>query len=189
MQLSIVIPAFSINEELMKIALDCARSLRDWVDEIVISEDADRYWKELHDISDTYLLHPRLGYTKNVNLGWRAARGEYVMQISADCELMRGDPRALCIADRVISPRVIASESDPPWGRLSGACFVVPRSTTDIMGMLDESVDWAHNPDVEYFQRLNTREACCGTEYSVVFRHAAASPGPFVRASGGYVGR
>jgi glycosyltransferase involved in cell wall biosynthesis len=189
MQLSVVIPAFSLNEELMKIALCCAKSFRDCVDEIVISEDADVYWKELHDISDNYLIHPRLGYTKNVNMGWKVARGEYVMQVSADCELLRGNPRDLCVSDRVYSPRVIASESDPPWGRLSGACWVAPRSVTDVVGMLDETTDWAHSPDVEYFQRLNTRNNCCGTEYSVVLRHAAASPGPFVRASGGYSGR
>ena len=33
------------------LALICAKSLRDQVDELIITEDADQYWPELHQVS------------------------------------------------------------------------------------------------------------------------------------------
>src|SRR5437660_1443636 len=102
--LSAVIPAFSADQGLAEIALKTAESIRPQVQELVISDDGDRYWPELHRVSDIYLIHPRLGYTKNSNLGWRVASGDYVIQVNSDAVLTEGDLTDLCIPDTIASP-------------------------------------------------------------------------------------
>ena len=187
--LSLVIPAFSVSMELKNITLNCIESFRPYVDEVIVSDDSDIYWRDLHHASDQYLLHPRMGYTKNLNMGWRLARGEYVLHASGDCRLIAGNPLDLCIPNTVTSPRVQAVESDPPRGNLSGACFLAPKSVTDKIGMMDVGVDWNNNPDLEYFGRLKNHSIPTVVIQDVIVSHAAASPGPFVLSKDMYKGR
>lgn len=101
--LSVVIPAWSGTPELVEMTLNLAKQVKTMCDELVISEDGV-YTRELHEVADIYLLHPRLGHGSNLNLGFRASTGEYVALLDSDIEIVSGDIRDLCVPGRVTSP-------------------------------------------------------------------------------------
>src|SRR5579859_6760238 len=146
MKLSAIIPCFSVTEELKDMALDCAKRIRDQVDELIITEDADQYWPELHQIADHYLLHPRLGYIKNSNLAWKMATGA---QINSDALLVEGNMRDLMV-DGIGIPYVVEAmqQNRASTSQAIGIFFVVPRPVFERYGMWDTGLGDDYNTEL-----------------------------------------
>ena len=152
MKLSAVIPCFSVTEELKDMALKCAKSIRDQVDELIIAEDADIYWHDLHQISDVYVVHPRLDYKKNCNLGWKLATGDFVLQANSDSFLIEGNLQDLCI-DGIGIAWCEETGNEIHLSQAMGAFFVTPRSFFEQLGGWDNVKE--HVWDFSLFNKLS----------------------------------
>jgi GT2 family glycosyltransferase len=98
------------------------------------------------------------GYGRNVNLGLRLARGDYIAVVNNDCRVTSGDVYDLCVAETVVSPLIIGErqgfgESIEPGG-FHGCFWVVPRTVLDRVGPLDERFERAYWEDDDFLARL-----------------------------------
>lgn len=91
------------------------------------------------------------GFTKNVNLGLRAARGDYLAIVNSDMEWLNGYWSDLCIPRVVTSPKV-NNQAQYFWG----CFFVIPHEVYQKVGPLDERF-FLYCSDTDYVCRL--REA------------------------------
>jgi len=187
MKLSAVIPCFSVTEDLKDMALDCAKRIRDQVDELIITEDSDRYWSDLHQIADHYLLHPRLGYTKNSNLGWKMATGNYVAQINSDALLLEGNMRDLMV-EGIGVPWVIEAmqQNRGSTSQAIGIFFVVPRPVFEKWGVWD--VTFGDDYNTELLDRYQFHGNPLIRIDSVKVSHPLGGATSY-RALGGFTGR
>lgn len=176
-RLSIIIPTFTVSEDLLAMALVCANSFRPFVDEMIICEDTNSYIKELHDISDIYITHPNYQLAANANLGWKASSGDYISQASADTVLLEGDPHVLCLPDVFSMPQVLRRNVTETccYFVLSRAMYV----SHSPYGLWDEDLKWA-GTDTALFNKFPDR----AMDHSVIIDTENASPGSSVRARG-----
>jgi glycosyltransferase involved in cell wall biosynthesis len=98
------------------------------------------------------------GYGRNVNIGLRLARADYLAVANNDCRLTEGDIYDLCVPETVTSPLVIGErqglgESIEPGG-FHGSFWVVPRPVLDRVGLLDERYEGAYWEDDDLLARL-----------------------------------
>ena len=150
MKISLVIPTYTLNKELEELAIRCALSYRDQVDELIISEDGGFFSPELYKLSDLYILgKENVGFTKNVNRGWKNARGDYVMVVNSDTWLMKGKLLDLCVEDKITSPIIGNQYID----RLAGCFWCAPKEITKIRGYLLENMK-TYSSDSEYDNRV-----------------------------------
>lgn len=175
MIVSLVIPTFTVNEDLLAMALICANSFRPFVDELIICEDTNSYIKELHEISDIYITHPNYQMAKNANQGWRAARGDYIGGTSADSFLVRGNPRDLCIPDALVMPQVLRRNVTQ-----TSCFFIVHRPLYERLGMWNETLKWS-GTDTDLFGRYEKHSQM---NPEVIIDTENASPGSSYRARG-----
>lgn len=142
MGLQIVIPTYTTNDHLEKMAYDFATSYKQQGAKIIICEDGQRASKWLMDLADHYIYNKdNVGFTKNVNRGWKYALAngaEYVGIVNSDTYWLSGNLDDLCIPDTVTSP-VLENQT---FGnkQVRGSFFVVPRTVSDKIGFLDESM-------------------------------------------------
>ena len=149
-KISAVIPCYTLNKELERLALWCAASIREQVDELIIVEDGGMFSPKLMEIADKYLYYKdNRGFTKNVNRGWKAAEGEYVMIISSDTQWESGNLVDLCIPGKITSP----VPSNQTIERLAGCWWVAPAEVTKDRGYLLEEMH-TYSSDSEYDQRV-----------------------------------
>jgi GT2 family glycosyltransferase len=152
MSISVVIPAYTLNVDLETMCYNCARGYRGFADELIIVEDGGRNSPALRKLADKYIRHPdNVGFTKNCNMGWKEATGDYVFIVNSDTYIQNGNYEDLCIPGKVTSPRyprMIRME-----GFLCGSFFVVPREVTESRGMLDERYRTYYSDD-DYGQRV-----------------------------------
>jgi len=162
MSLSIVIPTYTLNLDLKNMAMTCAKSYK--CDELIITEDAGGYDRELRDIADTYIYNNRNGgFTVNVNRGWRQATGDFVAIVSSDTFLVSGDLKDLCIEGKVTSPAI---ENQNIEG-LAGSFFVVHKSCPKF---LNETMKTYYS-DEEYKER--TKDLFVKVPSVVIHHHQA----------------
>lgn len=150
-KISMVIPCYTLNEELEEMAIHCAASYRSQVDEMIIIEDGGRSSKTLANIADIYYYHKEnLGFTKNVNAGWSLSTGDYTMIVSSDTFLLHnGNLNELCLPGVVSSPHITNQSIE----RLAGPFFVVPKEIKEERGMLLEEMK-IYCSDSEYDHRV-----------------------------------
>jgi len=150
MKISAVIPTYTLNKDLEKVANITISEIRSKVDEIIIVEDGGMYSPWLQSNSDKYLYHSKnVGFTKNVNLGLQIAEGEYIAVVSSDISQIIGEIDDLCIPGRVTSP--ITKNQDVPL--LAGHFFVIPRTVLDERGFLNDSMR-IFCSDADYEERI-----------------------------------
>ncbi len=185
--ISAVLPCFTVNEELKNMALDCAKRIRDQVDELIITEDSDVYWPELQQISDIYMLHPRLGYLKNCNLGWRVASGDFVLHINSDALYLEGKLQDLCV-NGIGIPQCIETGNEWHTSTAMSGFFMVPKSVYQRLGGWDEK----STPDGTWSPELFDRYRIGGVEFigvrMVRISHPRAGATSY-RSLGDYKGR
>lgn len=150
MKISMVIPTYTIDSELEELAIVCALSYREQVQELIICEDGGKFSEELSKIADLYVYGKKNeGFTKNVNKGWRLSTGDYTMIVNSDTQLLDGDLKDLCIPARVTCP--IAKTENVPY--FWGTFFCVPRPVKEMYGLLDERM-LMYGSDSEYEKRI-----------------------------------
>jgi len=150
--LSIVIPTYTITQELEEVAVSCILSLAGdmAIHEIIVTEDGGFFSPQLMELADVYIYNKgNRGFTLNVNQGWRAATGDFVAIVNSDITLREGELSSLCIPGKVTSP-VTINESQP---RLAGHFFVVPKEVKEERGMLMEEMR-LYCSDSEYDARV-----------------------------------
>jgi glycosyltransferase involved in cell wall biosynthesis len=183
MQLSLVIPAYTVSPELKEVLLRAIHSLEGQVDEIVVSEDSDIHDPDVAAAVDVYDVHARKGYTSNSNYGWQLAKGDYVLHMNSDAYWLSGDPRILCMPNTITSPRCREDEWQG-WGPvLNGACFMVPREVSDKFGMFDTHWEHRNAPDRSMFDMYKRNGVEVVLAPPCWVSHASGSPS--IRAIGG----
>ncbi len=149
-ELSLVVPAYTIYKELEEMTLHCIASYRAYVDEVILVEDGGIFSKELKDASDVYIYYKdNAGFTKNVNRGWEVARGDFVAIVSSDTHLLSGNLRDICVPGKVTSPTI--GNQHIPF--LAGPFWCTPREVTEDRGMLLEEMH-TYCSDSEYDHRV-----------------------------------
>lgn len=147
---TIIIPTYTANKYLEDMAVRCAQSYRPYCDDMIICEDGQNYSKQLMKIADTYIYNRKnLGFTGNVNRGWRFSPSEYVGIVSSDTYLVHGNPRDLCIPNKVTSPLIENQRIE----NLAGPFWVTPKSITEKVGYLIEGMKTYYS-DTEYDRRV-----------------------------------
>ena len=143
--LDIVIPTYTPNASLENMAMECVKSYKGH-GRIIVVEDGQEYSDKLRELADVYIYDKKnVGFTKNVNRGWRYATAEWVAIISSDTYLVSGDLKDLCIKGKVTSPVVV--NQDIPG--LTGSFFVVHK---DCPKYLIETMRTFYS-DTEYVER------------------------------------
>jgi GT2 family glycosyltransferase len=179
-RLSLIVPTYSINDSLTKMAVDCVKSYKNQVDEVVISEDSGIYREELYELADIYVLHPNVGYSKNTNMAWKVATGDFALVVNSDTTLQEGSLGDLCIANTVASPLMIENSSHAS-GNISGACFCVGRNIFQD-GMFDEHTTVFNGADTVLFNNYWNRGVKSMVVSTVKVVHISGTPGPSLRA-------
>jgi len=145
--LSIVIPSYNISGQIRQVTYDCIKSYREFADELIFCEDGGNFDATFMALSDTYIYnHHNVGYTANVNRGWKYAKGDFVAIVGTDTYLKEGNLKDLCIEGRVTSPEIVNQRIDG----LSGSFFVVPK---DCPKYLIETMKTYYS-DEEYARRI-----------------------------------
>jgi len=149
-KISVVIPTYTLNKELENFAIRAILSYKEQADEIVVTEDSGMFSHDIFQLADIYIYgKENVGFTANVNRGWRNANGEYTMIVNSDTYLMKGNLSDLCIPNMVTSPEIKNQYID----RLAGPFFVIPRTVKEERGMLIEAMK-TYSSDSEYDERV-----------------------------------
>jgi glycosyltransferase involved in cell wall biosynthesis len=149
-KLSVVIPTYTLDEGLEKMAIDCLKSYRYYADEIIVTEDGGKFSPQLLALADVYCyFHENKGFTVNVNRGWKIAKGDFVAIASSDTYLVEGDLKKLMVEGRVTSPEIV-NQFIPA---LAGPFFVVPKEIAKERGYLMEEMK-IYCSDSEYDHRV-----------------------------------
>jgi len=148
---TLVVPTYTLSTELEEMALECVKSHRDQVDQVIISEDGGRYSKKLRSCADIYIYTKKNeGFTKNVNKAWKMSTSDYTLIVNSDAYLESGNLVDLCTTPNVTCPYV---EGDTTTSGFTGTYFVVPKETLGKYGMLDERLR-TFGSDGDYFERI-----------------------------------
>lgn len=149
-KISLVIPTYTISKHLEKEALFAIASYKDQVDELIVTEDAGMFSPAIMTLADRYIYNSiNQGFTKNVNTGWKAATGDFVMIVNSDTTLHKGNLEDLCIPGHVTSPVIVNQYID----RLAGPFWCTPKEVTEALGMLLEPMR-TYSSDSEYDERV-----------------------------------
>ena len=142
MELTILIPTYTGSDKLERMTYDFATTYKQQGAKIIICEDGQRQSKWLMDMADVYIYNKdNVGFTKNVNRGWKYAianGADYVGIVNSDTYWISGNLDDLCIPNMVTSPKF--NNQDFPKVQLRGSFFVVPKTISDEIGYLDESM-------------------------------------------------
>ena len=104
-KITVMIPTYTLSKELEEMAIRCALSYREQADQLIICEDGGLFSPTLMELADTYIISTdNVGFTKNVNNGWRYSDGDFTAIVSSDTTLMKGDIHDLCVKGKVTSP-------------------------------------------------------------------------------------
>lgn len=151
MSLDIVIPAYTKDAFLEDMLIRCIKSYRGQA-KIIVSEDGGIFSEKVSNECDSYLWNRQnLGFTKNVNRGWRYSTADYTAIINSDTELSEGNLSDLCIPGKVTSPSVINQDMDG----MCGSFFVVPKDISK-EGLLREEMITYYS-DTEFAVRHKDR--------------------------------
>ena len=149
-KISMVIPCYTKTKELEEQALMAIASYKDQVDELIVIEDGQMFSSKLMEASDIYIYNKNnIGFTANVNRGWRMANGEYVCIVNSDTILREGDLNDLCTPGKVTSPLIVNQYID----RLAGPFWCSSREVTKKYGYLMEEMVM-YSSDSEYDERV-----------------------------------
>lgn len=153
MKLTMVIPTFTLTKEVEDRTVKAIDSYRDYIDELIITEDGGNYSKTLQSLSDTYIYNKENeGFTANVNRGWRFSTGDFTAIVNSDTYRVAGDLRDLCVEGCVTSPKSWNEPLDNHTVML-GYFFVVPKEIKKERGLLMEDMKM-YGSDSEYQERI-----------------------------------
>lgn len=104
MKLSIVIPCWLRNAELVQLFNNCIRSIEKWTEdyELILVDNGSEYGQDcIMANADIYVRNKQnLGYAPAVNQGFRLAKGDYVAVMNDDIEVYRNWAENLMLASK-----------------------------------------------------------------------------------------
>jgi len=101
-----------------------------------------------HD--ELILVWNQIGFSKAVNIGFKLAKGDYIVMASDDAYILEGTLADLCVPNTVTSPMVNGVKQD-----FSGVMWCVPRNIYEQYGMLDEGYsNGIYFEDEDYWMML-----------------------------------
>lgn len=148
---TVVIPTYTLNRDLETMAYNCAKSYKEFADELIICEDGGRQSKPLIQLADQYIYHDNWGFTENVNEGWGRANGDYVFIVNSDTYIESGNFEDLCIPGHVTSPKMAGHTRQGEF--LNGAFWVAPKEVTKERGTLNPVYKMYFSDD-DYYVRV-----------------------------------
>lgn len=148
MRSSIVIPTYTLTRDLETMAYNCAKSYKEFADQLIICEDGGRQSKALMQLADEYIFHDNWGFTENVNEGWSRAKGDYVFIVNSDTYIESGNYEDLLVPGHVTSPKMAGHTRDGTY--LNGAFWVAPKEVTKERGMLNPLYKMYYSDDDYY---------------------------------------
>ena len=175
MRLSLIVPTYTVNQNLLEITLRCLTSFRAYVDELIVCEDTNAYVRELHDLADIYITHKNMQMAGNSNMGWRAATGDYIASAGADTVLVEGDLKWLCVPGKFNMPQVLRRNVTE-----TSCCFVMHRDMYNKYGLWEPEAKW-QGTDTYLF---NKYRPFMQMDHRVIIDTENSSPGSFQRAYG-----
>lgn len=131
--ISVIIPHWSLNEELDLLLEHCVKSLD--ADEIIV------------------VINDGIGFGKAVNQGLRLANGEYLFVVNNDTVVLDGDLKDMCVPDTVTVPRINGQVDDMPR-----AFYCMARSVYELIGGYDERFKMGYFEDDDFITRLHRHE-------------------------------
>lgn len=130
MRLSVVIPHVPLSDHHAGLLNTCVKSI-DGADEVIV------------------VVNDAIGFAKAVNIGMKAATGDYVCVVNNDIKVVGGHIQRLCVPKTVTSPMLNGTKQDF-WG----CFFCVPREIIDAIGYLDERFEKSYFEDDDYIIRI-----------------------------------
>jgi glycosyltransferase involved in cell wall biosynthesis len=134
-KISVVLPVYICNQELLQLTRNCLYSICDELDELIIVDDySPQSTKEFEPVATKIIHHKeRMGYIKSANDGFKRAKGDYICLVCNDTKLLRGTLQDLC--NEGYSFPVIQNKAIPFW---DGAFYCFPRK---LKGLYDEQFE------------------------------------------------
>lgn len=172
--ISVVITTYTLNRDLETMAYNCAKSYKEFADELIICEDGGRQSHALQEVADLYVYHDNWGFTENVNSGWGSAHGDYVFIVNSDTYIESGNYEDLCVPGTVTSPKMAGHIREGEF--LNGAFWVSPKEVTHERGYLNPRYKMYYSDD-DYYERVKDifRQV-----NSVVIRHVYGATTSFL---------
>lgn len=169
-EVSIVIPTHNNCQRLLRPALESLAQTTNLTDgrvEIIVvadgcTDDTVAYCQKL---GVRVVINPvQLGYTKSCNLGSKHARGEYLIQLNDDIEMLHGWPTDrwlnLLLDPFKCDPQVGATGAFKKWCPhakhpfLLGFCLCMRRATWEGLGGYDEAFSPGYGEDTDICIRI-----------------------------------
>jgi len=168
-KISIIIPTYNHLEDALKPCIDSILRNTDMsnVQLIVVAngcKDGTKDYLEALDCPvDVVWFDEGIGYTKSTNAGIKAARGEYLLLLNNDTEIINS-PKNQWI-DRLVAPLNGDSQigmthcltlTSPEVGKEFGVffCAMIPRKIFDKIGPLDEIFSPGFGEDIDFCMKL-----------------------------------
>ena len=181
-KISIIIPCYFANEDLISVTERCLHSLMPTTLEVIIVDDGSPLKPEF--IYDIKIIEAKEngGYAKAVNAGLKESTGEILIVCNNDVEFF--DPHWL---KQLIKPlftgydisSVRTTDSDG-WevedkiteGDKFGSIWAMKRSTYEILGGLDEGYGKGYFEDLDYHRRAEQNNLKIGKNHASFVYHA-----------------
>lgn len=181
--ISIIIPAYYYNQELVDMTADCLYSIYATTDddyEIILVDDGSPI-RALHEVSDIDIRLPdNQGYSAAVNAGLEAADGEIIIIGNNDLifenNWLRGllkvldegfDVATCWTSDQKYKLDAVIKEADR-----FGSLLAMKREVYDTIGGFDEQFR-GYFTDDDYRQRINQAGFTIGKNHNLVVEHVA----------------
>lgn len=161
-KISLVIPAYCVNQDLVDMTKRCVASIKG-VQEIIIVDDGSPV--KVPPIPDTFQLElpSNQGYAAAVNVGLEASNGDYMIVCNNDItfidphwleELLKPLREGAGISTiRTTEPDGWQTEDRYEENAHFGSLYCLTRATYETLGLLDERFGKGYGEDLDYWHR------------------------------------
>jgi len=179
--LSVVIPVWSVTDELRDLAVNIIGRVVELATvptEIIVVDNASPFRREFP--ADVVIRNSvNVGVGPAWNQGIAAAQGEVVVVLNSDCEVTSGWDRALCHAAldgrRIAFPHTDHGDGigpvAPDQAGTAGWCFAASATLLDELGVFDEQFAPAFFEDTDYWHRAWLADVDLSPVAAAVVRH------------------
>lgn len=124
MKISVVLPVYHIDEQLVSFTKECLESIKGEYQELIIVDDASPISLDwLKKVSTKYIKNTKnIGFVKSANKGMRKVSGDFTILVCNDTQLIRGNLKDLCKPQTFVFPKIVNKDL-PFW---DGAFYGFP---------------------------------------------------------------
>lgn len=180
--ISIIIPCYWANKELVEMTLECVKSVARYTTlphELIIVDDGSPVPKNKNKFVDFVIRDINGGYAAAVQTGVERARGDILVILNNDTEVGPGWLEGLVepldeydiMSIRTSDQTGFGTENTITEGDKFGSCWAIKRSVWDALGGLDESFGKGYFEDLDLWRRAQDAGYKIGKNHSVVIYH------------------